>query len=140
MGAVDLSADAIRARKAVDDHVLEPQAEETEIQPPTVVEAETAFLVLSINGEIIVTPELDTVVMTKRYPTADDITGAAANLLRDRGAETTIQLAAQVLPGMIAEATLAAIEQKQAQAIKTMQERQLSAQAQAALAAERSGR
>lgn len=150
MGAVDLSADAIRARKAVADGVFEETVEdgadrveaadpENGIKPPVLVEADFAFLVLSVNGEILVTPELNTAVVTRRYPTADDITGAGANLLRDRAAETTIQLAAQVLPEMVAEATVAAVEAKQAEAIRTMQEKQLEAQARAALAAEQGG-
>lgn len=90
-----------------------------------VVEATTAFVVCWINGEVIVSADLDAIIVRDHEPTADEIHGAAAVLMKDRTAET----AAQVTVGII--------DAKQRAAVEKMREAQLAAQAQQLLLKER---
>jgi hypothetical protein len=95
---------------------------------PELALASTAFLVAWINGEVIVTADLNAPIMVHHDPTADEILGAGAVLVADRTAERTASLSAQT--------TVATIENKQKQAMAKMQ----AAQAEAMLAAEQKGR
>ncbi len=59
---------------------------------PQMVEADTAFLVIWKEGQVLVSGDLDAAVVSKRYPTPDDITGAAAVLQKNLGSERTVGL------------------------------------------------
>lgn len=88
---------------------------------PEIVQVTTAFLVLWINGEVIVSADLDATVVTDHNPTADEILGAAGVLVADRTAERTAGLAAEIIPHVTAEATVTLIQQKQEAAMAAMQ-------------------
>lgn len=123
----ELGAAAARER-AAEAEAAELAEEAQENQGPQLVEATTAFIVLWIDGEVVITPDLDTPITVAHYPTPDEITGAAANLIQDRTAEKAAGLAAQSTVGLI--------EHKQAQAMQQLQARQMEAAARQALAEE----
>jgi hypothetical protein len=96
------------------------------------VQVQTAFIVAWVNGEVIISADLDSPIVADHYPTPDEILGAAAILMTDRGAERTAGLAAQ--------STVELIESKQREALSKMKAERDKAIGQAALAAERAGR
>lgn len=107
-------------------------AQENARQAPQPILASTAFIVAWINGEVIVTADLDAPIITDHYPTPDEILGAAAILVADRTAERTAALSA--------EGTVGLIEHKQREAVEKMQAAQQKAMGEQLLAQERSGK
>lgn len=103
---------------------------------PPLIEATTAFIVAWVNGQVLVFPDLDTAVVKHHDPTADEIHGAAANLMKDR---TTEEIAQIVIPNT-AQATVQLLMQAQKNALEAMRAQQGTAEVKAALAAEQQRR
>jgi hypothetical protein len=77
-----------------------PAVQAREPEPPSFVEATTAFLAIQLpSGRWVVTDVLDTVIVAERKPTQDDLIAGAANVhaeitarkAADMAAATTIQ-------------------------------------------------
>lgn len=115
--------DAIEADLAdIPDPAAEGETGPGEVaSAPQIVPVTTAFLVCWVNGEVIVSADLDTPIVTDHIPTSDEILGAAAVLVSDRGAERTAGLAGEILPHVTAEATVSLIEARQREALAKMQ-------------------
>jgi hypothetical protein len=108
---------------------VKPEEPPAGSQPPPVVEAATAFIVVQLpNGRWVVTDDLDTVVIAERKPSQDDLIGGAANVqaeiisrkTADMAAATTIQTQmamarqiAQQQTNETEEAAIAAIQRQQ---------------------------
>lgn len=117
-----LGADAARARAGQ----AEVPAEE-ENTAPAPIEVSTAFIVTWVNGDVLVTPDLNAPLVVNHPPTEDEIASAGAVVYQDFGARKTAALTVQQLAA-------------QAQAMQQqMQAAQLEARARAALAQEQQG-
>jgi hypothetical protein len=128
--------DAAAARERAADPAEEPTEETGEETGPQMVIATTAFIVMWINGQVIVTADLNAPIAIDHYPTADEITGAAANLLQDRSAEKVASLAA----GATAQATFDLLQEKQREAVEKLEEARSKALGEQLMARERTGR
>lgn len=117
----------------------EPEEASNAAQEPAslqIVHAATAFLVAWIDGQVIITADLNAPIVADHFPTQDEILGAAANLIADRSAERTAHLSAgQVITTLDARAQ-EAIEAR----VKAMQEAQDKELGQQLLAAEQVGK
>lgn len=144
----DLGAAAARERAAAAEEnaaeVVEEVAEKVSAAAPQIVQAATAFIVLWIGGQVVVTPDLNSPIVVDHYPTADEILGAGAVIAADRAAERTASLTAQTTieptASLAAENMIGALENKQREAIANLQAAQQKAMGEALLANERSGK
>lgn len=96
-----------------------------EADGPKIIEASTAFIVAWVNGQVLPITDLNAPVTVDHAPTADEIHGAAAVLMKDRAAEETAQTTALVL------------QQQAMEMQRRMQQAQLQAQTQQLLAKEK---
>jgi D-alanine-D-alanine ligase-like ATP-grasp enzyme len=106
---VPLLGEAAARERAARDEVTTEESGQPEV--PSVIPVHTAFIVFqTVDGNTLITPDLNVPFVTTREPSRDEIYGMLATAQKD--------CVVTEVAGLAAETTVAKVEQKQREAIE----------------------